>query len=71
MKQKVGELVACRDSLAIRLRLAGLDPTNAQWRRDEACILDHTASAGAATSISREGVASIAQPPSLLRAPEK
>ena len=41
MEHKVGELAACRDSLAIRRRLAGLDPTNAQWRHDEACILDH------------------------------
>ena len=41
MEHKVGELAACRDRLAIRRRLAGLDPTNAQWRHDEACILDH------------------------------
>ena len=41
MEHKVGELAACRDSLAFRRRLAGLDPTNAQWRHDEACILDH------------------------------
>ena len=41
MEHKVAELAACRDSLAIRRRLAGLDPTNAQWRHDEACILDH------------------------------
>lgn len=43
MEHKVGELAACRDRLAIRRRLAGLDPTNAQWRHDEACILDHIA----------------------------
>ena len=41
MEHKVGELAAWRDSLDIRRRLAGLDPTNAQWRHDEACILDH------------------------------
>jgi tetratricopeptide (TPR) repeat protein len=41
MEQRLGELEACRDSLAIRRRLAGLDPSNAQWSHDEACILDH------------------------------
>ena len=38
---RVEELAAFRGSLAMRRRLAGLDPTNPQWRHDEACILHH------------------------------
>jgi tetratricopeptide (TPR) repeat protein len=40
MDQSMAELAACRESLAIRRRLAKIDPSNAQWRHDEACILD-------------------------------
>ena len=40
MDQRMGELAAYEESLAIRRRLARIDPSNAQWRHDEACILD-------------------------------
>ena len=39
MGQLTGELAACAESLAFRRRLANIDPSNAQWRHDEACIL--------------------------------
>jgi hypothetical protein len=39
MEQVIGELAACAESLALRRRLAEIDPSNAQWRHDEACIL--------------------------------
>jgi tetratricopeptide (TPR) repeat protein len=41
MEQGMRELQACGESLAIRRRLARIDPSNAQWRHDEACIQDH------------------------------
>ena len=40
MDQRMGELAVYEESLAIRRRLARIDPSNAQWRHDEACILD-------------------------------
>jgi tetratricopeptide (TPR) repeat protein len=40
MDQLTGELAAWAESLAFRRRLAKIDPSNAQWRHDEACILN-------------------------------
>ena len=37
MEQLRRELAACAESLAFRRRLAKIDPSNAQWRHDEAC----------------------------------
>jgi tetratricopeptide (TPR) repeat protein len=38
--QLTGALEEYQKSLALRHRLVRIDPTNAQWRYDEACILD-------------------------------
>jgi hypothetical protein len=38
--QHTGVLADYQTSLALRHRLVRIDPTNAQWRYDEACILD-------------------------------
>ena len=38
--QHAGLLADYQKSLALRHRLVCIDPTNAQWRYDEACILD-------------------------------
>jgi tetratricopeptide (TPR) repeat protein len=61
MEQTVRELAACRDSLAIRRRLAGLDPTNAQWRHDEACILDHIGNVNRKAGEAQDAIAAYAE----------
>jgi tetratricopeptide (TPR) repeat protein len=38
--KNVGNLAAYEECLAIRRRLAKVDPRNTQWQHDEACILD-------------------------------
>jgi tetratricopeptide (TPR) repeat protein len=38
--KNVGNLAAYEECLAIRRRLAKVDPGNTQWQHDEACILD-------------------------------
>ena len=39
--QQTNVLEDYQKSLALRHRLVSIDPTNAQWRYDEACFLDH------------------------------
>ena len=39
-QRSMGELAAYTESLALRHRLARIDPSNAQWRHDAACILN-------------------------------
>ena len=57
----VGQLTASLDdyqkSLALRHRLVRVDPTNAQWRYDEACILDQIGYEYRKAGLSQEAVA--------------
>ena len=38
--KSAGELASYEESLALRRRLAKIDPSNTQWQRDEAYVLD-------------------------------
>jgi tetratricopeptide (TPR) repeat protein len=67
MEQRVDELAAYRDSLAIRRRLAELDPTNAQWRHDEACILDHIGNVNRKAGEAQDAIAAYAESVAILR----
>jgi tetratricopeptide (TPR) repeat protein len=61
MEQRVGELAACQQALAIRRRLARIDPSNAQWRHDEACVLDRIGNAYRKTGKTQEAIAAYEQ----------
>jgi tetratricopeptide (TPR) repeat protein len=53
----MGELAAYGESLAIRRRLAMIDPSNAQWRHDEAWILDRIGNVYRKAGMSQEAIA--------------
>ena len=38
--KRMGNLAIYEECLAIRRRLAEVDPRNTQWQHDEACLLD-------------------------------
>jgi tetratricopeptide (TPR) repeat protein len=55
--QHTGVLEAYQKSLALRHRLVCVDPTNAQWRYDEACFLDQIGYEYRKAGLNQEAVA--------------
>ena len=55
--QHTGVLQDYQKSLALRHRLVSIDPTNAQWRYDEACILDQIGHECRMAGLSHEAIA--------------
>ena len=57
LAQHTGVLQDYQKSLALRHRLVSIDPTNAQWRYDEACILDQIGHEYRMAGLSHEAIA--------------
>ena len=55
--QQTSVLEDYQKSLALRHRLVSIDPTNAQWRYDEACFLDHIGYEYRKAGLNQEAVA--------------
>lgn len=55
--QHAGVLEEYQKSLALRHRLVRIDPSNAQWRYDEACILDQMGYEYSKAGLSHEAIA--------------
>src|SRR5262245_16945821 len=56
--KSVGNLAVYEECLAIRRRLVKVDPRNAQWQHDEACLLDQIGDEHRNTGMKREAIGS-------------